>query len=186
MISFRAVAALTMILGACKPPPTDADLARSEVAPEESFASAPVDSPDTEGAMWAPSAEEGRYIYGIPGQPVLLSMQCLDETQPAAIRLTRITPADEGASALLALIGNGAIGRLPVEATEIGGRSLWQGEAPAQDIVWEPLAGPRQFTVTVPGGGLMVVNPGRLPEEFLSECRASGQPDQPDPQAAPE
>ncbi|MFL0356016.1 hypothetical protein ACI5KX_06005 [Erythrobacter sp. GH1-10] len=167
---------LALVLGGtagCKPPPTDADLDREMPQDEPTFASEPLPSPDTEGAIWAPSAEENRIIYGVPGQPPLLALACIErEGRSEALRITRLAPADEGASALLALIGNGAIGRIEVEATEIGSRTVWQGEIDAADTRWEPLNGPRQVTATVPGAGMVTINPSRLPEELLSECRA--------------
>ena len=137
------------------------------------FASEPLPSPDTEGAIWAPSAEAGRIIYGIPGDPPLLSIACIErDGMSEALRITRLAPADEGAGALLAIIGNGAIGRIEVDATEIGSRTVWQGELAAADTAWEPLNGPRSLTVTVPGAGMVTVNSSTAPEQLLSECRS--------------
>ena len=68
----------------------------------------------------------------MPGQPVLLALECLEPASPAArLRITRHVRADDGASALLALIGNGWIGRFPVDATGSQGQRVWQGEVPA-------------------------------------------------------
>lgn len=174
-------------IAACKPPPTDAGLDREMPVGEPTFASEPLLSPDTKGAGWAPSAEPGRIIYGIPGQPALVALECIERAgQSQMLRVTRLAPADEGASALMALIGNGSIGRLEVEAAELGNRHVWQGEAPAEDTVWEPLNGPRQLTVTVPGAGMVTINPSRLPEDLLAECRGLSVADAPVPPAAKE
>lgn len=171
----RALMVLPLLaLAGCKPPPTDADMAR--VAPEAApvFASVPLPSPVTEGAVWAPSPQHaGRIIYGIPGDPALLALDCVDEAGALPmLQITRLSPADEGASALLALVGNGHIGRMPVEARKVGGRSVWQGEAPAVDVLWEPLAGPRALGVTVPGAGRVEINPGDLAGQFVEACRS--------------
>ncbi|MBD2841234.1 hypothetical protein [Erythrobacter rubeus] len=188
MKRFMPLLVLVPIFG-CKPPPTDADLARDMPPPPETFASEPLPSPETEGAVWARSAEEGRIIYGIPGKPALLALSCVEgerEDDAGTMRIIRLAKADEGAQALLALIGNGAIGRIAVDATEIGNRSVWQGDLAASDTAWEPLAGPRSMTVTVPGAGIVSVNPSPLPEQLLGACRASAQITEPAPPASQE
>ena len=168
-----ALAALTITLAACKPPPTDADMGRDMPEVEPTFASDPLPSPDTEGAVWAEAAEDERLIYGVPGQPVLLALACLRDTAEPTLRITRLSPADEGAGAMLALVGNGAIGRMEVDATEVSGRSIWQGALPAVDERWEPLNGPREITATVPGAGMVTLNSSPLPAQFLAACRES-------------
>lgn len=164
-------------IAACKPPPTDADMARDMPSEAPTFASDPLPSPNTEGAIWAQSAQaQNRLIYGIPGEAALLALECIDEDGALPmLQITRLAPADEGAGALLALVGNGHIGRIPVDSREIGGRSLWQGEAAAADLVWEPLAGPRALGVTVPGAGRVEVNPSELPGELIESCRVGGE-----------
>lgn len=185
----RKVALLVMVaLAGCKPPPTDADMARALPEAQPTFASDPLPSPDIEGAVWAPSpSQERRIIYGIPGDPALIALDCVDETGALPmLQITRLAPADEGASALLALVGNGHIGRIAVEAREIGGRSVWQGETVAADLAWEPLSGPRQVTVTVPGAGMVTLNPGETAWGFVSACRDDLPPPVPLPQFTPE
>lgn len=170
LIAFGAGA----LLAGCKPPPTDRDSARGATLINLQAPSAPHPSPDTTGAVWSPSAKQAaRIVYGIPGQPVLLALDCIAATplRPAAIRIARYAPADKDAGALLALIGNGAIGRIAVDAAKQGQRQIWQGEAPADSIGWEPLAGPREITATVPGAGLVRLNPSPLPMAFLEACR---------------
>lgn len=163
-------------LAACKPPPTDADMARDLPETAPTFASEPQPSPETEGAIWAPSAQTGeRIIYGVPGNPALLALECIEANSALPrLRITRLAPADEGAGALLALVGNGHIGRIPVDAREVGGQSVWQGEAEAAAILWEPLAGPRALGATVPGAGRIELNPSELPGELIENCRTGG------------
>ena len=162
-----------LALAACKPPPTDAELRRDLPEAELTFASDPLPSPDTEGAVWAPSPQaEARVIYGIPGEPALLALECVDaDGELPQLQITRLSPADEGASALLALVGNGHIGRIAVDARKIGGRIVWQGEKDAADLVWEPLAGPRALGATVPGAGRIELNPSQLPGALIETCR---------------
>jgi hypothetical protein len=172
---------LTGLLAGCQPPPSDAAVARvSLLSSSASGPSEPLASPDTSDAIWANTANPLRLVYGVPGQPVLLALECLAPKNPEArLRITRHAPADDGAGALLALIGNGAIGRMEVDAAAIGQRTLWQGERSALDPAWEPLAGPREWTVTVPGAGLVRINPSPLPLELLSACRAPALPADP-------
>lgn len=159
-------------LAGCKPPPTDADLRRAMPEAEPVFASDPLPSPETEGAVWTFSTlNEARLIYGIPGQPALMSLECLDDSNLPQLQITRISPADEGAGAMLALVGNGHIGRMEVDAVETGGRIVWQGNVAASDTAWEPLAGPRQLTATVPGAGMVTLNPSPLPGRMIEACR---------------
>ncbi|MEO1490194.1 MAG: hypothetical protein AAFR88_12280 [Pseudomonadota bacterium] len=166
-------------LAACKPPPTDAGLDRELPEAEPAYASDPLPSPDTEGAMWARSSEGGRIIYGVPGEPAIMALECVDTPAASpAIRITRLSPADEGAGALLAMVGNGAIARVPVDAVEQSGRFVWQGEMQADSFLIEPLTGPRALTVTVPGAGMVTLNPSAQPARFVQECRsrASAEP----------
>lgn len=168
-----------MLVGAltgCKPPPSDAAVARVPLLSPASGPSEPLPSPDTTRAIWAPSAPANggalRLVYGVPGQPVLLALECVEPASPnARLRVTRHAPADAGAGALLALIGNGAIGRVAVDAAMLGGRRLWRGEAPAVHPAWEALNGVREATATVPGAGLVRLNSSPLPMELITACR---------------
>lgn len=164
-------------LSACKPPPTDAAVARVSLL-TPAGPSAPLASPVTTGAVWASAADNPlRLVYGVPGQPVLLAIECLAPATPdAALRITRHAPADEGASALLALIGNGRIGRFPVEATEVGPRRVWRGDISALLPQWDALKPEREATVTVPGAGLVRLNPSPLPMALISACRGPQPP----------
>jgi hypothetical protein len=173
----RVLLIILPLLGitACKPPPTDNDVARAATIVNLRGPSAPIPSPDTTKALWTPSERQSnRLVYGVPGEPVLLALDCVrkSETEPAAIRISRHAPADKDAGALLALIGNGTIGRLEVDATRQGQRQIWQGEAPADHPGWEALNGPREITATVPGAGLVRLNPSLLPMQFLTDCRS--------------
>lgn len=164
--------ALAGMLAGCKPPPTDNSVARVSLLGPVSGPSEPLPSPDTTGAMWTQSTNPLRLVYGVPGKPVLVALECLDPASPdARIRITRQSAADEGASALLALIGNGWIGRFPVDATVTGTRSVWQGDVPAQAREWDALKPEREATVTVPGAGLVKLNPSPLPIALVTACR---------------
>lgn len=169
-ITFAAVAALA----ACKPPPTDAGLDRELPEPATDYASDPLPSPQTQGAVWAVSAAgTDRIVYGVRGEPALITLTCQSGKGLPRVQITRLSRADEGAGALLAFVGNGHIGRLEVDAVEVNGRTIWQGETLAADVALEPLAGPRQLTATIPGAGMVRLNPSPLPGQWLQSCRES-------------
>lgn len=182
LLSLPTLSAL-LALTACKPPPTDADMRRDMPEAAPTIASDPLPSPEIEGAVWAPSAASdgqvgSRIIYGVPGEPALVALECVDPDDGLPeLQITRLSPADEGAGALLALVGNGAIGRIAVDAVEVRGRSVWQGSAIAADTVWEPLAGPRQVTLTVPGAGMVTLNRSEAAWELLAMCRNDAAPE---------
>jgi hypothetical protein len=176
-----AALALASGVAGCKPPPTDAAAARAATVAPVRTASAPLPSPDTTGAIWTQSGAPLRLVYGIPGKPVLIALECLRPGAPTAqIRITRHAPADIGAGALMAVIGNRMIGRFEVDATAIAGRVLWQGEAAASDPGWEALTGDREATVTVPGAGLVMLNPSPLPRQLVTACRSPQMPGVPE------
>ncbi|MFO6448434.1 hypothetical protein ACLBKU_14970 [Erythrobacter sp. NE805] len=159
----------------CKPPPTDSAVARVALEMPAKGPSEPIASPDVAGAVWAATANPLRLVYGKPGQPVLLALECLAPGSPQAqLRITRHAPADEGAAALLALIGNGWIGRFPVDATNVRGALLWQGDVPATQREWAALRPANEATVTVPGAGLLRLNPSPLPMALVETCRGAG------------
>ena len=172
-----AFAIILAPLAACKPPPTDADMRRDMPEAAPTFASEPLPSPDSEGAVWAPSPQEpARIIYGIPGEEALLALECVNAVgELPTLQITRLSPADEGAGALLAIVGNEKAGRVPVDATEIGGRFMWRGGVDAVATEWEPLLGPEEQTVTVPGAGMVTLNPSPLLPLLIESCRA-GEP----------
>ncbi len=186
--AFTLAAVLVATLAGCKPPPTDSAVSRVSLVAPASGPSEPLPSPDVTGAVWAATPNPLRLVYGVPGKPVLLAIECLEPAAPTArIRITRQSPADPGASALLALIGNGYIGRFPVDAASIKGQSLWQGEAPAIVKEWDALKPERESTVTVPGAGLLKLNPSPLPMALVTMCRGSLSPEPPAaPGSAPE
>ena len=161
----------------CRPPPTDAAMARVELGQAGAGPSVPLPSPGTIGAIWAQSSQPMRLVYGVPGQPVLVSLECRRAATPAAsIQITRYAPADEGAGALLALIGNRMVARVAVDATMRSGKRVWQGKAPASLPAWDALADPVDATVTVPGAGLVRLNPSPLPVEMVKACRGVERP----------
>lgn len=160
-----------LALAACKPPPTDASVAGAKSA-MSNRPSEPIASPDTKGAIWGNSQTEGRILYGLPGEAPLLALACDAVGGQPVIRITRHALADMGAGAFAAFIGNGHASRIPIDAREVDGASVWQAELPANDPRLEVLTGRREVAVTIPGAGRLVVNPSARPGEVIEACRA--------------
>ena len=178
---FRPLLIAPLILVAsCKPPASDDYLARAQIGEERKAPAEPVLSPDSEGATWA-MGQSGRLLYGQPGEAPYFSLGCEEGT----LVYTRYVAADAGAKAVLALIGNGHVERLWIDAVEEDEDVwLWRGQVPADDPRLEVLTGPRQVEATVPGAGSLKLGPSRAPAEFITACAGKLAPQQ-DPSTAP-
>lgn len=162
-------------LAACKPPASDADIARGEMpVTQAQFPSEPLPSPDVEGAIWAPSTKPLRILYGKAGLPPLMALACIGApaTKPRLL-ITRFAPADEGAGAFLALIGNSHVARVPVDAVKVDGAYIWQGSIALEDPHVEVFTGRREIGATLPGAGRVLLNPSDAPVRLIEECRTS-------------
>lgn len=168
-----AITAIAMIapLATCKPPPTDEAVARGVMIDLERGPSEPIDSPDSSSAIWAESLTKGRLIYGNPGESPLLALACIEVDGAPALRFTRYALADKGAGAFLALIGNAHVARIAVDATAFGEAFLWEGTLAADDPDWEVLTGRREVTATIPGAGMVTLNPSEKPAMLIEHCR---------------
>lgn len=168
---FRFIPPLAvLLLSACKPPATDDYVTRIDLDRQRG-PSAPIVSPDTENALWASPGEDNRIIYGTPGETPLMAIECLTRDGPPAIELTRFVRADPEAKAMLALIGNGHVKRVPVDAHWTGRAWLWRGAFPAESEQLDVFTGTRQIEATAPGAGTVVLNADPLPARLLSVCR---------------
>ncbi len=160
-----------LALCACKPPATDDYVERVDLAQTSAAVGEPLPSPDATDAVWAQTTAD-RIVYGIPGQVPFLALACdVNAAGAAQIHITRFAPADARAKALLALIGNGHIARLPVDAKWNGRAWLWEGSVSADDPRSEVLTGTRKITATLPGAGMLDLNPSPMPSQLVEACR---------------
>ncbi len=159
-----------LLICACKPPATDEYVERVDLAETRGTVGEPLPSPDVEGAVWADSGAN-RIVYGIPGQVPFLALACEGGAGAGQIHITRFAAADARAKALFALIGNGHIARLPVDAKWNGQAWLWEGSIPADDPRTEVLTGTRKVTATLPGAGMLDLNPSPKPSQLVEACR---------------
>lgn len=134
-------------------------------------------SPDTTGAVWR-VAESGRAIeFAKAGDPPLLTLACLlGDTAPPQMLIVRHAPALPRQTALFPVIGNGMRSRFLVDATLKEGEWRWEGVLPASDPSWDVFTGPQELQATLPGGGMLRIAGSRVPGEFVTWCRAGGQP----------
>ncbi|RXZ65613.1 hypothetical protein [Pelagerythrobacter rhizovicinus] len=175
------IAVALVALAGCKPPASDDYVARVALDEARTYASEPLPSPDTGGALWAESDRPGRILYGKPGEAPLMSLACEDADNGKRIHITRFAAADPKAKAVLALIGNGHVARLYVDATWNGRAWLWEGYAAADDPNLEVLTGPRRIEATVPGAGSVELNPSERPRHLIEMCRGERPLDEPVP-----
>lgn len=179
-----------LVLAACKPPAADDYVERTRIGGEVQGPSEPIDSPDTQGAVWAPADKARRLLYGQPGERPLFAIECVGQGAVPMLAYTRFAKADPHAKAVLALIGNSHVTRLPIDAAQINDVWRWEGAAPVTDPRWDVLTGTREVEATVPGAGSVILNPSALPGALVEECRALAQPpsdDEPNPApSAPE
>jgi len=101
-----------------------------------------------------------------------MALECVGEGGGTHIQIERLSPADEGAGAFFAIVGNSHIARIPVDATEVDGGFIWRGTIPANDPDLAALTGPREVTATLPGAGMVTLYPSERLKRVISECRA--------------
>lgn len=189
-IALAAGLALPLLATGCKPPAADGYEGRDQPPERAVFASEPQGSPQAEGAVWAPSQTPLRLLYGIPGQQPFAALACELDGEPGgeepAVRLTRFARADEGAQALMALVGNGHKERFPVEATDNGRAFLWEGTIPLASEKLDVLTGPRSVGMTIPGAGTLELNASAAPRDLIETCRLAVRRNGQEPPPSPE
>ena len=125
-----------------------------------------------EGGAWRMAAD--RLEFGVAGQPAMFALTCQHQADGSAlISVRREVRADTGAKALFALIGNGRIARLPLDATRPGEAGEWEGRIPARDARLDVLKGGNRIEATLPGGGTLKLPASGEPGRLLEACRAS-------------
>jgi hypothetical protein len=182
----RAAAVALALLAACRPPATDEYVERLQLDRARGEAREPLASPQVEGAIWAGSGGPDRIVYGKPGERPLFALACEGEGTLRALRMTRFAATDPKAKALMALIGNGHIARLKVDAKWNGKAWLWEGRYAPGNPQLDVLTGPREVEATIPGAGTVKFNPSPRPGELVERCRRLAAPEaEPLPDPAP-
>lgn len=185
----RPIAAtLLLLVAACEPSqPDPAAVERIDLdAPVEREPKPNGGLPDAAGAGWE-VAPDGRSLrYANPAGEPLLSLACLlPADEPARIKLVQFAPAPPGARAMFAVVGNGMVARVMMDAELADNRWRWEGSVPADAPKLDVLTGDREIIATMPGGGEIEMAASPLPRELVNWCRAQGAPPEPQPLASP-
>lgn len=164
-------------LAACRPPASDRYVERIALDDARGGPSVMATSPETEGAIWASSGGPQRIVFGHPGKPPLLAIECAGSG--ALVTVTRFAATDPHAKGMMALIGNGHVERLKVDALPLGGKRgwLWQGRFEPADPRLDALTGSRKLELTIPGAGTLKLPGSPRPGELIERCRRLGSPE---------
>lgn len=133
--------------------------------------------PDSTGAKWAITASGRGIDFGKPGVAPLLSLRCgiSKDRAPPQITVIRHARSEPGAKALFAVLGNGIVARLKLDAAladKEGWR--WEGRYPASAPELDVFTGQRDIDATLPGGGELHIAGSGMPREFIEWCRWNG------------
>lgn len=160
---------LPLLLAACGPQGDNAiarialdDAAQAQQGPTLS------PSPDVTDAKWQANSAQDSVTFGKPSTQPLFTLACKD----GQVTLTRHAPADKGAKALFALIGNGVVSRIKVD--EKGDE--WAGALPADDPQLAVFAKPGSVEATLPGAGTLKLSGSPLPRDLLARCAPTTPP----------
>jgi hypothetical protein len=169
----RYVLISTIILAACGKQPQVERIAIGDADP----APALNPLPNSLGARWHVSADGKGIELARPAGKPFLTLHCTiavgARPQLAVIRHARSEP---GAKALFAVLGNGVVSRVKLDAKlarDEGWR--WEGTYPADAPVLDVFTGQREIEATLPGAGMLKIGGSPLPREFIQWCRRNGE-----------
>lgn len=131
-------------------------------------AATPAPPPSGEKPEWR-TLPDGGAGFGYAGQRPELSLSC----RSGLVVVTRNVAAPVGAQALFALIGNGRILRLPVDAIADpagSGGYVWRGSFAPDDPASDVFMG-ADLTGTLPGGGEITMTGSPVEHAVIEHCR---------------
>lgn len=173
----RSAVIVLATLAACRPPASDRYVQRIELGADTGRPHVEEVSPDVEGAIWASSGGPERIVFGKPGQPPYLALACIGSGGTRAVEVTRFAKTDPHAKGMMALIGNGHVERLKIDAKWNGRGWLWQGRYWPTDTRLDALTGIRKLELTIPGAGTLKLEGDRRPGELIELCRRLAAPE---------
>jgi len=174
-------------LAGCQEEKAEPYVERVPLEDAQQFAGEPLPSPSVDGAIWATVDPGKRLLYGKPGETPMLALACTqpEDSDRPALTFTRFVKADAKAKALMALVGNFHVARIPVDATFNGRAWVWEGSVDPADSDLEVLTGSREVELTIPGAGSLVWLPSTLPGDLVASCRSGNGPVLPEEDAPP-
>lgn len=173
----RAAALLLCALAACRPPASDGYVQRIELGGQNGGPHVEPTSPQVEGAIWASSGGPQRIVFGKPGEPPFLSLACIGSGADRLVEVTRFARTDPKAKGMMALVGNGHVARLMVDAEWNGRGWLWRGRYTPADPRLDALTGTRKLELTIPGAGTLVLEGSNEPGQLIELCRRLSAPE---------
>jgi hypothetical protein len=176
---------MLVALAACRPPASDRYVQRIELGADTDRPRVEAVSPDVEGAIWAFSGGPERIVFGKPGKPPYLALACTGAGKTRAVEVTRFAETDPHAKGMMALIGNGHVERLKIDAKWNGRGWLWQGRYRPNDTRLDALTGVRKLEMTIPGAGSLKLEGDARPGELIELCRRLAAPQVTAPPIAP-
>jgi hypothetical protein len=184
----QSSAALLLTLAACQAADPDPN-AVERIDLDARVEQAPLTGglPSAADAGWKLAPDNKSLRFANPAGEPLLSLACeLPRAEPTRIRFVQFADAPPGAKALFALVGNGMVARIDMDARVEGDRWLWRGSLPADTFKLDVLTGDREVIATMPGGGEITLPASPLPRQLVAWCRQQGQaPPSPNPSATP-
>lgn len=168
---------LLVALAACRPPASDGYVQRIELGGGNDRPRVLETSPDVDGAIWASGGGPERIVFGKPGAPPYLALACTGNGADRALEITRFAATDARAKGMVALVGNGHVERLKIDAEWNGRGWLWHGRYRPDDARLDALTGTRKLEVTIPGAGTLRLEGSARPGELVDLCRRLSAPE---------
>ncbi len=173
----KRLAVLVLVaLTACRPPASDRYVQRIELTSDNGRPRVLLASPQVDGAIWAGAGGPERIVFGKPGKPPLLSLSCTGTGGDRVLEITRFAETDPKAEGMMALIGNGHVERLKIDATWNGRGWLWQGRYRPADTRLDAMTGVRTLELTIPGAGSLKLEGSPRPGQLIELCRRLAAP----------
>ncbi|WEK47721.1 MAG: hypothetical protein P0Y56_05360 [Candidatus Andeanibacterium colombiense] len=168
-LSGRSAALLLAVaLAACGRQP---QIART--APDGTEVAAPL--PNSLGALWHVSADGKGIELARPAGKPFLTLHCVIAAgAKPRLAVIRHAQSEPGAKALFAVLGNGVISRMKLDAKLAREGWLWEGVYAADAPELDVFTGQREIEATLPGAGMLKIGGSALPHEFIQWCRRNG------------
>ena len=133
-------------------------------------------SPDTTGAKWTITPDGKGIDFGKVVTKPFLSLTCAisEDKSPPQLTIIRHAQSQPGAKALFAVLGNGIVSRLKLDAALGRDGWRWEGHYPASSPELDVFTGTRDIQATLPGGGMLQIAGSNLPRDFVNWCRNNG------------
>ncbi|MBO9497985.1 MAG: hypothetical protein J7496_02965 [Novosphingobium sp.] len=172
MASHRSLLLAFMLLAACGKQPQVGQLASDDAGEP-----APAPLPNSLGARWHVSADGKGIELARPAGKPFLTLHCvIAQGQKPQLAVIRHALSEPGAKALFAVLGNGVVSRMKLDAKLAQEGWIWEGTYPADAPELDVFTGQRDIEATLPGAGMLRIGGSALPREFIQWCRRNGAP----------